>query len=1098
VVPRLKKRSNEWVVIDVFRPRQQPIDEFSLALTNTFRLFGVERDWKSVRDLLRRAAGDADFRLIREIAFDLRAASGATDASILILLDQLEELFIQAEEPHASEFAEILRQACESDVSPFIVLTSLRSDFLPDFQAKSTWRHLPYETLPLTPLGVERYGELIERPAQLAAVDVEPELVQAVIADAGGNDALPLLAFALREMWERFGRHRRALTIDGYNNELGGMKGVIARVAKDALGQHGTGDSTWLRQAFSNLVCLDDSGHFTRKSVLSKTLPIQARPALERLTQARLLIAWGEGDERMVEVAHDALFHVWDELAAWLEADREFLLWHKRLQAATVEWTCANKDRSGVLRGGALAEAERWIDQREYALDATEKEFIEASLKRRRLRRAAVASGVLGSMLVAIFFFLLYRNAEEQRRRSDSGRLAASALLNINRQLDLALLLGLEAEKRAPMFEALNAILTGAQSNPRLVTFLHHPFPLADVAFSPNGKFLAVAGEDGVWSWDVLRRKPLAGPLQGLHGGAPTVTFSPDGNLLAAGGVDGMVRFWDVHTWQPYGEPLKGHAGTVYTLAFSGDGKTLASGGGDRTVRLWDVATRRLLWETLQLHTDPVSGVAFSPDGKTLASAGEAVRLWDVEHGRPFGKPLGDAANSVRFSPDGKTLASASARFNGTIGLWDVTSGQSVGKLDNGQKSDIYKMSFTADGRVLAGASSDGNVWLWDVAKQQLLEEPLAGHSNDVTGVAFSRDGILASAGADHTVRLWSHGVSLVEPLRVGPTYTPGTGSNIVGTVAFSPDGKRIASGLAGASVELWDIASRARLGIRLAGDEPAFSPDGKTLASATLDNDTIRLWDVSNGSSVGGPLQGHTSAIVSLAFSPDGKTLASASWDKTVRLWDVASHRSIGEPLQGHKDWVFSVAFSPDGRTLASASRDHTVMLWNTATHRLIGEPLVAGSDDIVCVTFSPDGRILASGGDKLILWDVVSRRPLGDPLLANDHVRSVAFRSDGMILASADADRKVQLWDVETRQPLGDAFLHGSAVNSVAFRADGKMLASGTDDGTVLLFDVDPRSWASRACERANRNLSLAEWQHYIGANVPYHLTCAALPPN
>ena len=323
-------------------------------------------------------------------------------------------------------------------------------------------------------------------------------------------------------------------------------------------------------------------------------------------------------------------------------------------------------------------------------------------------------------------------------------------------------------------------------------------------------------------------------------------------------------------------------------------------------------------------------------------------------------------------------------------------------------------------------AAGDDTIRLWDVATGRPIGNPLTGHTDQVLSVAFSPDGkTLASGSVDDTVRLWD--VATGRP--IGQPLTGHAGA--VDSVAFSPDGKTLASGSADDTIRLWDVATGRPIGQPLTGhtdevNSVAFSPDGKTLASGSLD-DTVRLWDVATGRPIGKPLTGHTEAVWSVAFSPDGKTLASGSSDDTVRLWDVATGRPIGQPLTGHTGQVYSVAFSPDGKTLASGSRDDTVRLWDVATGRPIGNPLTGHTEAVWSVAFSPDGKTLASGSfDHTIrLWDVATGRPIGQPLTGHTgSVNPVAFSPDGKTLASGStygADDTVRLWDVVTGRPPG-----------------------------------------------------------------------------
>jgi WD40 repeat protein len=328
------------------------------------------------------------------------------------------------------------------------------------------------------------------------------------------------------------------------------------------------------------------------------------------------------------------------------------------------------------------------------------------------------------------------------------------------------------------------------------------------------------------------------------------------------------------------------------------------------------------------------------------------------------------------------------------------------------------------------------------------------GHGGPVLALAFSPDGkLLATGSTDGTARLWiaENGEPHSLPLQHQGTLT---------AVVFSPDGTLLATGSLDGTARLWKTGTGNPHGQPLRHEGRvralAFSPDGKVLATASLDG-TARLWQTGTGQIRGQPLQ-HQDEIWAVAFSPDGRLLATASADGTARLWKTAAGQPYGPPLS-HREAVGAVAFSPDGNLLATFSLDGTALLWGVTTRQLQRQPM-RHQATVTTMAFSPDGTLLATGSEDTTaqLWEVATGKPHGQPLQHRGHIVAVAFSPDGTLLATGSLDGTARLWQTATGEPHGQPLRHQSTVTAVAFSPNGQRLVTASWDGTVRLWETAP----------------------------------------
>ena len=731
-----------------------------------------------------------------------------------------------------------------------------------------------------------------------------------------------------------------------------------------------------------------------------------------------------------------------------LDTDLSYLRSHTRLYALAEEWE-QDKDKSLLLTGNDLKQAEDWLvqsgqkDPRPTELHTL---FIHTSrsAETRRLQRtlAVMVVAILGIIVLAVLAWYQRNEAVENATRALAGRLAAESRYDVNKRVDLSLLLAAAAVDLEPVGPASGTVFAAILAHPRLDVFLGRlDSSVRNIVFSPDGKVAAVTEDNTlVLFWPSKRRSSMlwSRRIDESQPAIHTLAFSRDGRLLAAAAEDGGVLFWDLQSGERL-PTLENPGSSISVLAFSPDSKQLATGSKDGAITLWDIAKRRSLVERPLRVEGQLRAVTFL--GGTLHAA---------------------------------------TRINDALVVWDVMNHRRLDAIPN-HGSATSKVIVSGGGSLLARDDAGDAVVLLDLVKQNRLRVPVTIGQGGIASLAVSADlKRLATGGEDGSLILWH-----VEPRsQLGEWFAkPKEG---VKSVAFSQDGKQLAAVTGADKIILWDVESRRELSEIAPAEERgntkgmiygvAFGPDKKLLA-AIREGDTVTLREPGTSKSPTTPSAEHDGGIHSVAIRADGKLLAVGGRDGKIILWDPVHGKPHGKPLEG---------------------RDEPPI------RREYGDPAVEQTL-ITTLAFSPDGkRLLSASGEEgsgdrqveVTFWDLTSSEPRKARVIEyHETVDGAAFSPSGAMLATAGGGGTVILWDMGSGKRLGEPWAgHQSGTSSMAFSPDGKRLALGTANG-IFFGEVDPRIWQQRACSMANRNLTCSEWRESLG-KLPYRKICIDLP--
>jgi len=1099
--PRLRDEA-DWFILD-FRPGRQPFESLANALSKAIEPNLRETDRLIESHKLAGALKSSELPLKSVLEQILNKHS--KEDRLLLVLDQFEELYTlfpdsELRRQFIDMLLEVVRPVEPSKISPFVLLTTLRADFMG--QALS---HRPLAdvlqdgTFILGPMNKDELQAVIQDPAEKQGAAFEPGLVNRILDDVGeepGN--LPLLEFALTLMWDQL--DEGWFTHEAYEN-IGRVEGALARHAEKVFDGLGEVDRERAKRIFIQLVQPGQGTEDTRRIATSHEIGSDNWALIQELANKRLVVT-GRNEEGVetVELVHEAMILGWDRFHRWIDADRGFRIWQEGLRAAIRGWQASGEDEGALLRGVPLSQASAWLDERRVDLSNMEIDYIQASLdlrekeqnrreKRRRRTIIALASGLVITIILGIFAAGQWRRAENERDIALSRELAAASSSNLNLDPDLSILLAISAVSEPlstglPVPREAEEALHTALLSSRLRWTLPGGF---GVDFSPDGTLLAADGPNNTAIiWDVSSRSKvltLDGHSEDVYG--VSVHFSPDGKRLVTGSADGTAKVWDVSTGSKL-LTLVGHTDGVTDSVFSPDGTLLATTSEDNTVRIWDANTG----EELKVIDEPDPGfVEFDPGRTRLAipiatGTDSRVEIRDVNTGQVLRTLIGheDDVNDVDFSKDGSRVATASS--DGTIRIWDMSNGEELMRF--GQESALYVVKFSPDDRFIAAAGHDGRVKIWDVESGDLILT-LTGHNNAIFFIDFSPDGkYLATASLDGTTKVWD--------ISAGGNrewLTLAGHNHVVFSADYSPDGKHIATSSWDGTARVWDSNTGANLltleDFTAEVARVTYSPDGTKLATADYSG-MVKVWEAASGRLLYA-IQAHPAGDIDVAFSPDGKYLASGGSDWLAKLWDADTGNELLS-FSGHTDIVFKIAFNPDGNRLATASWDGTSRLWDVSSGEQLLE-ITANAGDVNSVSFSPDGKLLVTAHEDgtTKVWNISSTDPNqgqdGNEILNlvghTNQVWDAAFSPDGKRIATISFDGTVRLWDANSGQEL--LVLPGTNDGpDLDFSPDGKFLVTTSGDRKARVYVLPIEDLIELAHQRVSRSLTVEECQKYL----------------
>ena len=1031
---------------------------------------------------------------------------------MVLVIDQFEEIFtLCSSEVERTQFIENVVYAGSQPGGQLTVVLTMRADFYqkcaayPDFSAR-----LASHQFLVSPMSEEGLRQAIEAPAHLMGQQFEEGLVDTILKDISTQPgSLPLLEHALMELWGK--RRYTLLTLEGYR-EIGGIEGALAKRADSIFLAFSDSEQEIVKRLMLRLTQPGDGTEDTRRRIELRQLSLShseqdmINRVVDNMVNSRLLtISRDEttNQENLIEVSHEALIRGWPKLRRWIDADREGLREHHRINEAAQEWIEMEYDDGYLFRGLRLAQALEWCTLHENQLNEQEQHFIHASVEKKRKedqatlrRRQRIIGGLLIAILLisgtAIVAMWERAKADEQRALSLSRELAAHSDNQFESDPERSLLLAWKGLQLQPTIEAQQALIRAINFSPIRNYLKGHEDAIWFSDFHPDNTKVLTASDDGTARlFDVETGATIK--IFSHKGAVNVVKFSPNGKWTMTGSNDSTINVWSGTTGELHAI-FAGHRASIIEGNFSPDNQLLATTSHDKTVKVWHLDSKRLIQDFTK-HRAAVTYVAFSPNGQFVASASKAgeIFVWDPYTGKIHHTFNGHKKEvwMLDFHPSGHTLLSAS--YDNTARVWDLNQSQSPMVLDH--HAPVHVAHFSPDGKVILTAGKDAKALVWDAIKGEPISY-LQGHSQTLYTAEFSPNSRwILTASFDGTAKVWDWQSG---PLGMCVETLRGHKGNVY-TAIFSSDGKLIFTAGEDGMGRIWRSTDRwFKFGYRGGGSIPTkavflggnnqqiFTGNSEGLLKVLdLENQTIVgqlhshtqeitglvfdkkrnetittsrdgmiiQWNYTTGNStrLSPDFQGE---ILSLSYNPSKRSIVLGQKDNRAKVWELDK---TSEPriLDGHSNWVTGVAINTQGNLVATASLDETVRLWDHATGTHL-RTFTGHRGGINSVVFSPDSRTLLTASEDFTvrLWDTQTGMPIKEFWGHSGPVHSAEFNVDGKLIVTASDDRTVRIWDIESGKSFLQYAIHGDTVKGASFHPNKDEILSFSTDGTIRVF--------------------------------------------